>query len=89
MHIHAQKFKLNHDETVYFQVCNITLLLPTINLYLPIKVGTICEVNIECLLKNITADHFIYVLVKETVSHSEFIVSRGRNVSERRIGRGM
>lgn len=48
-----------------------------------------CEVNIEYLPTKITADYLVYVLVKETVSHSEFIVSCCRNFSERKIGRGM
>jgi len=51
--------------------------------------GLTIKVNIEYLPKKITADYLIYVLVKETVGHSEFIISCSRNFSERRTERSM
>jgi len=53
--------------------------------YINVHIGNMYEVNIEYLPKKITADNLIYILVKETVDHSEFIVSCGRNFSERKL----
>jgi len=67
--------------------CCDTRNMYTVNKYLHTvaSVGFLFTFNIEYLWKKITADRLIYVLFKETVSHSEFIVSRGRNFSKRRI----